>query len=469
MNPMHIQLLTAALGGACLISPGAFAGDAMMTPTWFQSYDGPLGQIDEAYGVGMDATGNVYVTGASYNGQPTAGGSYWDYVTLKYGPTGNVMWERRYNGPGNHWDIPSDMVVDAAGNSYIAGFSYVSPSSLTGSLVTHFHLLKYDTNGTIAWQHHLDLAPHLGAGARDITIDAVGNIYATGVTTRWDGGSHDDMMIAKVNPQGLLVYMTTVASSQDCDGLFITSDSIGNAYVTGYSDLFMDGLLRKSMPTVKIGPTGTLLWSRDLVIPDGGNHAGYGIAVDGSGNVNTVGGVANAENRGLVVSYTPAGTQRWLHVYDLDPADPFNDAWMRAVQLGSDGNLYVDVNVQYPSPESYDFTVFVYNPAGSIIDERRVDLGSHSEIAYDFELDAQDNIYWTGFRWSDTTGMDATTVKLGDAGPPPPADLNGDGVVNGLDLGILLAQWGTAGAADLNGDGVVNGLDLGILLSQWTL
>ena len=61
-----------------------------------------------------------------------------------------------------------------------------------------------------------------------------------------------------------------------------------------------------------------------------------------------------------------------------------------------------------------------------------------------------------------------------------PADINGDGVVNGLDLGILLANWsippgspGCGGApggcpADLNGDGVVDGLDLGILLANWS-
>jgi hypothetical protein len=49
-----------------------------------------------------------------------------------------------------------------------------------------------------------------------------------------------------------------------------------------------------------------------------------------------------------------------------------------------------------------------------------------------------------------------------------PADLNGDGVVNGLDLGPLLAAWGSSGnLADLNGDGVVNGLDLAILLLIW--
>jgi len=52
-------------------------------------------------------------------------------------------------------------------------------------------------------------------------------------------------------------------------------------------------------------------------------------------------------------------------------------------------------------------------------------------------------------------------------------DLNGDGVVDGADLGILLANWGPAnggGAAvgDLNGDDVVDGADLGILLANWS-
>jgi YVTN family beta-propeller protein len=50
-----------------------------------------------------------------------------------------------------------------------------------------------------------------------------------------------------------------------------------------------------------------------------------------------------------------------------------------------------------------------------------------------------------------------------------PGDLNGDGVVNVLDLLILLDEWGPCPAcdSDLNGDGVVNVLDLLILLSNW--
>lgn len=50
--------------------------------------------------------------------------------------------------------------------------------------------------------------------------------------------------------------------------------------------------------------------------------------------------------------------------------------------------------------------------------------------------------------------------------PTMPGDLDGDGQVDGADLGELLTYWGTDGA-DLNGDGITDGADLGILLSNW--
>ena len=37
------------------------------------------------------------------------------------------------------------------------------------------------------------------------------------------------------------------------------------------------------------------------------------------------------------------------------------------------------------------------------------------------------------------------SIRFTVDGPPPSGDVNGDGIVNGLDLGILLGQWGTSG------------------------
>jgi len=60
----------------------------------------------------------------------------------------------------------------------------------------------------------------------------------------------------------------------------------------------------------------------------------------------------------------------------------------------------------------------------------------------------------------------ALTVQTGPSCAA--ADLNCDGVVNGTDLTILLANWGLNGNGDVNGDGSVNGSDLTVVLSAWT-
>lgn len=50
-----------------------------------------------------------------------------------------------------------------------------------------------------------------------------------------------------------------------------------------------------------------------------------------------------------------------------------------------------------------------------------------------------------------------------------PNDLNGDGTVDGADLGLLLSMWGPCSGcmADLDGSGAVDGADLGLLLARW--
>ena len=65
---------------------------------------------------------------------------------------------------------------------------------------------------------------------------------------------------------------------------------------------------------------------------------------------------------------------------------------------------------------------------------------------------------------------DEMCVLLADGacgGPSP--DLDGDGRVDGADLGLLLAGWGSVDPSlDLDRDGSVGGGDLGLLLAAWT-
>jgi len=80
-------------------------------------------------------------------------------------------------------------------------------------------------------------------------------------------------------------------------------------------------------------------------------------------------------------------------------------------------------------------------------------------VMYDDDFDWSRHLYV----WSDLDGVE----------PGIPGDLNGDGVVDGADLGILLNSWGPCRdgnpcLGDLNGDGAIDGADLGILLNNWS-
>jgi hypothetical protein len=73
--------------------------------------------------------------------------------------------------------------------------------------------------------------------------------------------------------------------------------------------------------------------------------------------------------------------------------------------------------------------------------------------------------------WSRVTdGTSGAFILTGTLATACKGDVNGDGMINGADLGALLSAWGTCAAAcpaDINGDGKVNGADLGLLLSLW--
>ncbi len=66
--------------------------------------------------------------------------------------------------------------------------------------------------------------------------------------------------------------------------------------------------------------------------------------------------------------------------------------------------------------------------------------------------------------------LDLNGNGIPDECEPVPGDLNGDGIVDGADLGIMLGAWGECDGCDedLNGDGTVDGGDLGVLLGNWT-
>ena len=69
--------------------------------------------------------------------------------------------------------------------------------------------------------------------------------------------------------------------------------------------------------------------------------------------------------------------------------------------------------------------------------------------------------------WTDDGG----NTELIECAPICETDLNGDGVIDGADLTLLLSSWGDCEVieceGDVNGDGSVDGADLTLVLSSW--
>jgi DNA-binding beta-propeller fold protein YncE len=87
-------------------------------------------------------------------------------------------------------------------------------------------------------------------------------------------------------------------------------------------------------------------------------------------------------------------------------------------------------------------------------------LGTGQVQPVDIACNTVDGRIYTANRLTYTIGA------LDTAAPACPADLDNNGSVDGVDLGILLASWGTP-AGDLNGDARTDGADLGVLLAGW--
>lgn len=128
------------------------------------------------------------------------------------------------------------------------------------------------------------------------------------------------------------------------------------------------------------------------------------------------------------------------------------------------------VNYEYADGQHWDNTLFTI-PSGT----------AKAVVTLYFQTSSREYMdFLRAANFTDTNGEIAYQAWISQGRSAPvdmasvvlnlvPGDLNGDGVVDGADLGILLGAWGTDDPfADLNGDGEVDGADLGTLLGMWT-
>jgi hypothetical protein len=98
----------------------AYSGEGV--PLWTNRYSGS--EYSSAVGIAVDQSGNVFVTGFSTGSGSNFG--YYEFATIAYSGEGVPLWTNRYNGLGNGLGDSSAFAValDGSGNVFVTGSSY---------------------------------------------------------------------------------------------------------------------------------------------------------------------------------------------------------------------------------------------------------------------------------------------------------------------------------------------------------
>jgi uncharacterized delta-60 repeat protein len=243
---------------------------------WVARYNGPGNGYDEARAIGVDGSGNIYVTGVSLGP-----GTDDDYATIKYSPSGDEEWVARYNGLGNGVDFAYALAVDPSGNVYATGVSFGSGTDYDAATI------KYSPSGEELWVARYNGPGNDTDAAYAIALDGSGNVIVTGGSVGTTYPDYDYLTI-KYNPAGEQQWVARYrgpAGNLD-EAAHIAVDRVDNVYVTGFST----GLgTDYDYATIKYSPSGEEQWVARYNGPVNGGDVAYGVGVDISGNVYVTG------------------------------------------------------------------------------------------------------------------------------------------------------------------------------------
>ena len=343
---------------------------------------------DRGYGLFVDSAGNVYVSGYS---DATWGAPIDDYTggndayAAKLDSSGNRVWNT-FMGSTAGRDRSRGIAVDSSGNVYVVGYS----DATWGAPIDDYagasdaYAAKLDGSGNRVWNTFMGSAAGDDYGW-DIALDGSGDVYVTGRSTATWGAPIDtyigssDAYVVKLDGNGNRVWNTFMGSTGFERAYSLCADSLGNVYVTGYSDA---------------------AWGAPIDAYTGGNDA-FVARLDGNGNRawNTFMGSAGGDDRGFKIVADDSG-----NVYVAGYSDA---TWGTSIEDYTGGN---DVFVsRLDSSGNRSWNSFIGSTAGD-------------DKAYGIAADTLGNIYFTGYSdatWGTpidayTGGWDAFGAKMAD-------------------------------------------------------
>lgn len=377
---------------------------------WEAWYSGPASskRADKAVAVAVDVRRNVYVTGAS-----DGGASGLDFATVKYDSAGNFKWATRYNGPGNGEDQPSALAADTEG-VYVTGWSKGSGSGLD------YYTAKYDTNGALIWEARYNGPGNGTDSALAMALRGTTDLYVTGTsvdtgydyaTVKYGALLGDQHWVARYNGPG---------DGNDVARAIVLRSST-EVYVTGGSQDSVGGAPADyDFATIKYDSAGTVQWVSRYNGTAFADDQATAIAVNGSGSSGRIYVAGRSLNLGsfndlVTVSLRQSnGTIDWTGIYN-GPAND-NDG---AVAVGTGGSpSALGPSAGIGTGQDYALVTFRGNGnnAGDVdAVERYNGPGNADDIPSAFRSSGG-GTYVTGSSKATDKGSDILTIKYVDRG-----------------------------------------------------
>jgi uncharacterized delta-60 repeat protein len=392
---------------------------------------------DRANAIGVDARGNVYVTGFSGGADEDPDN---DYITLKYDKNGVQQWVARFVTPGTEQNSSANaLALDSQGNVYVTGQCAMEDAS-----PLDYATVKYSTHGVQQWVAGYDGPGNAFDGAQAIGLDALGNVYVTGVSRMLDLiGGYEDFATIKYNANGVRKWVERYNGPGDQNkGLSdqanaLGIDHLGNVTVTGSSTRNETGL---DYVTIQYDENGDRRWKKVYNGPGNGPDIANALIVDKKGNVYVTGG-SDGSPDGFnmdftTIKYDKDGHTQWVRRYN-GPANRTDEA--TAIAVDNEGNVYVTGGSNDSRFSVNDYATVKYNAEG--VQQWAVRYNGPGDLFDDphaIVVDKDGNVYVTGRSWGNDTVDDYATIKY---------DKNGvqqwvaryDGTGNSIDGATALA------------------------------
>ncbi len=282
---------------------------------------------DAAKSVVQTSDGGYIITGQS----SSYGGSDADVLIVKFDSNGVEQWTKTVGGDSG--DYGNSVAQTSDGGYIVAGSSYSYGSDNQDLLI-----VKFDSDGVEQWLKVV-AGPYVNYPELGYSVAQTndGGYIVTGSSAKYSGG-YADLLLVKVDSEGIEQWTTTVGGDNTDRGYSIAQTSDGGYIVTGTSQSY--GGPDTDLLLVKFYSNGAEQWTKTI----GGDSSDYGksVAQTSDGGYVVIGysqSYGGSDADVLIVKFDSNGIEQWTKTVGEDSSD-----YGYSVVQTSDGGYIITAN-----------------------------------------------------------------------------------------------------------------------------